>query len=131
MGHPGAIQTFRCCTGRERSEAESVQEAKNVVVTFPLEDIYLTACVGDNLLEVAASAGIEIQTGCLSGSCGACEVEVLWRKSLQANKDNCSEGEAPCKTRVVRSCITLVEAPDNRGDHLEVSTLADDDIWGS
>jgi ferredoxin len=32
---------------------------------------------GESWLAVAERAGIEIPTGCLSGSCGACEVDVM------------------------------------------------------
>ena len=31
---------------------------------------------GDDWLEIANKAGIKIPTGCLSGSCGACEIDV-------------------------------------------------------
>ncbi len=34
------------------------------------------ASEGSNWLSVANNAGIAIPTGCLSGSCGACEMEV-------------------------------------------------------
>lgn len=42
---------------------------------FP-DEVMITAKVGDSWLEVARQAGIEIPTGCLQGSCGACTVEV-------------------------------------------------------
>ena len=32
--------------------------------------------VGSNWLDAAVQAGISIPTGCLKGSCGACEIEV-------------------------------------------------------
>jgi len=35
-----------------------------------------TAQPGQDWLEAAASAGLAIPTGCLGGSCGACEIEV-------------------------------------------------------
>ena len=31
---------------------------------------------GDDWLSAAKKAGLEIPTGCLSGSCGACEIDV-------------------------------------------------------
>ncbi len=34
------------------------------------------ANTGQSWLEVAYNAGVIIPTGCLSGSCGACEIEV-------------------------------------------------------
>ena len=43
---------------------------------------------GDEWLKVAYDANIEIPTGCLGGSCGACEIEV--------------DGE------VIRACIEIV-----------------------
>ncbi len=34
------------------------------------------AMAGEDWLTLANQAGIELPTGCLSGSCGACEIEV-------------------------------------------------------
>ena len=31
---------------------------------------------GDNWFSIAKRAGLEIPTGCLTGSCGACEIDV-------------------------------------------------------
>ena len=31
---------------------------------------------GDNWFSIAEKAGLEIPTGCLTGSCGACEIDV-------------------------------------------------------
>ena len=56
---------------------------------------------GDEWLEAAYDANIEIPTGCLSGSCGACEIEV--------------NGE------VIRACISNV--PDEK--ELEVEFFND------
>ena len=50
------------------------------------------AQVGADWLRVSKEVGIEIPTGCLGGSCGACEIEV--------------NGE------VIRACISLV--PDEK-----------------
>ncbi len=47
---------------------------------------------GDEWLKAACDANIEIPTGCLGGSCGACEIEV--------------NGE------VIRACIEIV--PDEK-----------------
>jgi len=44
---------------------------------------------GDEWLKIAMKEGINIPTGCLSGSCGSCEIEV--------------NGE------VIRACISVVE----------------------
>ncbi|AII42835.1 (2Fe-2S)-binding protein [Synechococcus sp. KORDI-100] len=46
--------------------------------------------VGSDWLACAARAGFRIPTGCLGGSCGACEIEV--------------------NGRVVRACISTVPA---------------------
>ena len=35
-----------------------------------------TATAGCSWLEAAQAAGVRIPTGCLGGSCGACEIEV-------------------------------------------------------
>jgi ferredoxin len=48
-----------------------------IKITFLPAQVITLAEVGEGWLEVAARAGIEIPTGCLSGSCGACEVDVV------------------------------------------------------
>lgn len=47
-----------------------------VTVQFLPDDVSVTAEVGEPLLKVADRAGITIPTGCLMGSCHACEVEL-------------------------------------------------------
>ncbi|NJM96225.1 MAG: (2Fe-2S)-binding protein [Phormidesmis sp. RL_2_1] len=47
-----------------------------VKVHFLPDDVIVTAKVGEALLDVAARAGVHISTGCLMGSCHACEVEL-------------------------------------------------------
>ena len=37
------------------------------------------ASEGDDWFSIAQKAGIEIPTGCLTGSCGACEIDVNGR----------------------------------------------------
>jgi len=61
---------------------------------------------GRDWLAAAAAAGLLIPTGCLGGSCGACEIEV--------------------NGRVVRACISSV--PPARSGALAVS-LASDPYW--
>ena len=56
---------------------------------------------GDNWIEAAEKAGFHIPTGCLGGSCGACEIEV--------------NGE------VIRACISKI----GKGKKLKVSLLTD------
>jgi ferredoxin len=47
-----------------------------VKIRFVPDDVTVTAEVGEPLLQVAERAGISIPTGCLMGSCHACEVEI-------------------------------------------------------
>ncbi|MEB3291642.1 MAG: 2Fe-2S iron-sulfur cluster-binding protein [Synechococcales bacterium] len=47
-----------------------------VQIKFLPDDISTTAEVGEALLKVAERAGVFIPTGCLMGSCHACEVEM-------------------------------------------------------
>lgn len=47
-----------------------------VNVHFLPDDVTTTAKPGEALLAVANRAGIKISTGCLVGSCHACEVEM-------------------------------------------------------
>ncbi len=47
-----------------------------VTVRFLPDDITIEAQAGEPMLEVAKRAGITIPTGCLMGSCHACEVEL-------------------------------------------------------
>lgn len=47
-----------------------------VQVQFLPDDVTVEAEAGEPLLQVAERAGVFIPTGCLMGSCHACEVEV-------------------------------------------------------
>ena len=64
---------------------------KNVKINWPNKKSS-NSCPGDEWLKAAYDAGIDIPTGCLGGSCGACEIEV--------------NGE------VIRACIAAV--PDKK-----------------
>ena len=64
------------------------------------------ASEGDDWFSIAEKAGIEIPTGCLTGSCGACEIDI--------------NGET------VRACISFVEG--NNKNYLNVS-LTTDPFW--
>ena len=46
-----------------------------IKITWP-NNIETYACEGDDWFLIAAKAGLEIPTGCLTGSCGACEIDV-------------------------------------------------------
>ncbi|MFM7513453.1 MAG: 2Fe-2S iron-sulfur cluster-binding protein [Cyanobium sp.] len=65
-----------------------------------------SAAAGSSWLEAAQSVGFTIPTGCLGGSCGACEIEV--------------------NGRVLRACIASV--PPSRSGELTVE-LASDPYW--
>lgn len=47
-----------------------------VKIRFLPDDVTIDADAGESLLEVAKRAGVFIPTGCLMGSCHACEVEL-------------------------------------------------------
>lgn len=48
----------------------------SVQVHFLPDDIFIEAEPGESVLEVAERAGLFIPTGCMMGSCHACEVEL-------------------------------------------------------
>jgi ferredoxin len=58
---------------------------------------------GSDWLEAARQAGVSIPTGCLGGSCGACEIEV--------------------NGQLVRACVATV--PPQRQGELEVAFAVD------
>lgn len=45
-------------------------------IKFLPDDVTVDAEAGEPMLEVAQRAGVDIPTGCLMGSCHACEVEL-------------------------------------------------------
>ena len=47
----------------------------NIKIIWP-NNIQTYASEGDDWFAVAEKAGLEIPTGCLIGSCGACEIDV-------------------------------------------------------
>lgn len=57
---------------------------KAIAVQFLPDEVTVEAQVGEPLLEVARRAGVTIPTGCLMGSCHACEVEIVGRSTLCA-----------------------------------------------
>ena len=64
------------------------------------------AAIGSDWLQAAAAAGISIPTGCMGGSCGACEIDV--------------------NGTVVRACISTV--PASKSGQLTVE-FATDPFW--
>ena len=82
-----------------------MKEKKNIKVIWP-NDKETFVSDGDDLFSSAEKAGLEIPTGCLTGSCGACEIDV--------------NGET------VRACIS--EIKNNEKRTLRVS-LTTDPFW--
>ena len=64
------------------------------------------ALEGDDWFSTAEKAGLDIPTGCLSGSCGACEIDV--------------------NGQTVRACVSEIKS--NKKCLLEVS-LTTDPFW--
>ncbi len=56
----------------------------SVKIKFLPDDVTIEAEVGEPMLQVAERAGVLIPTGCLMGSCHACEVELEDGSSLCA-----------------------------------------------
>lgn len=78
----------------------------SIKVRFLPDDVVVEAQSGEPMLEVAAKAGVFIATGCLMGSCHACEVEL--------------DDETP-----VCACISSIP-----GDRDEVTiNIYDDPAW--
>ena len=48
----------------------------SIKVCFIPDNVVVEAQPGEPILEVAAKAGVFIATGCLMGSCHACEIEL-------------------------------------------------------
>ena len=76
-----------------------------IKINWP-NNIETYASEGDDWFLIAEKAGLEINTGCLTGSCGACEIDV--------------NGET------VRACISNVKS--KKGCTLRVS-LTTDPFW--
>ena len=49
---------------------------KSKIKTQWPNNIEINASEGDDCFIIAEKAGLEIPTGCLTGSCGACEIDV-------------------------------------------------------
>ncbi|MEL7053881.1 MAG: 2Fe-2S iron-sulfur cluster-binding protein [Cyanobacteria bacterium J06588_5] len=75
-----------------------------VSVRFLPDNATVEATPGEPLLTVAARAGVHVSTGCLMGSCHACEVEMTG------------------SDEVVLACLTAVpESPE----HIDINLLVD------
>ena len=77
-----------------------------IKITWP-NNIEAYALEGDDWFSIAEKVGIEIPTGCLTGSCGACEIDV--------------NGET------VRACISNIKS---KKDCLLRVNLTTDPFWG-
>ena len=80
-------------------------KGKNIKVLWP-NNIETFVSEGDNWFSSAEKAGLDIPTGCLTGSCGACEIDV--------------NGET------IRACIS--EIKNSKQCSLKVS-LTTDPFW--
>ncbi|NDG75011.1 MAG: (2Fe-2S)-binding protein [Synechococcaceae bacterium WB8_1B_136] len=78
---------------------------KQVQIRWPNGKTTRIAC-GSDWLDAARAAGFAIPTGCMGGSCGACEIDV--------------------NGQTVRACITTV--PTSRSGELSVE-LSSDPYW--
>tara|TARA_Y100001968_G_C19334346_1_gene706012 strand:- start:877 stop:1116 length:240 start_codon:yes stop_codon:yes gene_type:complete len=78
---------------------------KKITIQWP-DKTESYAYEGDDWISVANKAGICIPTGCLGGSCGACEIEV--------------------NGRILRACINTITSND--GLTLEVK-FSEDPYW--
>ena len=82
-----------------------MKETKNIKVIWPNNKETLVS-EGDDWFLSAEKAGLKIPTGCLTGSCGACEIDV--------------NGET------VRACISNIES--KKKSQLNIS-LTTDPFW--
>lgn len=89
----------------------STSAAAEVTVHFKMHDVRVQAAPGESLLEVSSRANFGIPTGCLTGSCGTCEVELKKRGS---------------GSQVVRACMTSIP---NDCKFIEIDELVDA-VWG-
>ena len=79
-----------------------MKETKNIKVIWPNnKETFVSE--GDDWFSSAEKAGLEIPTGCLTGSCGACEIDV--------------NGET------VRPCISNIKS--NKRSQLNISFTTD------
>lgn len=82
----------------------------DVKIRFLPDDVTVEAEAGEPMLQVAKRAGMFIPTGCLMGSCHACEVEIV------------SETTPNSEGKMIRACITAV--PFGRS-HLTINLYVD------
>ena len=78
---------------------------KNLKIRWP-NNLITTAREGEDWFLIAKEANIEIPSGCLTGSCGACEIDV--------------NGET------IRPCMKNIEFKNNQYLNIEFTT---DPFW--
>ena len=78
-----------------------------IKITWP-NNIETYVSEGEDWFLIAEKAGLEIPTGCLTGSCGACEIDV--------------NGET------VRACISNIQSETNSSLSVAFTT---DPFWGN
>ena len=84
-----------------------MKQSKKIKIIWT-NNIETFASEGDDWFSIAEKVGLEIPTGCLTGSCGACEIDV--------------NGET------VRACISNIQS--NKDCSLSVS-FTTDPFWGN
>lgn len=82
----------------------------SVQIRFLPDDVTVEAEAGEPMLQVAKRAGLSIPTGCLMGSCHACEVEIV------------SEATPNAEGKMICACITAVPAGRS---HLTINLYID------
>ena len=75
-------------------------KGKSIKIIWP-NDTETIVSEGDDWFSSAEKAGLEIPTGCLTGSCGACEIDVNG-KTVRACIRNIKKNKQ-CKLKV---CLT-------------------------
>ena len=65
-------------------------------ISWP-NNIETYACEGDDWFDIAREAGYEIPTGCLTGSCGACEIDVNGQTVRPCIKSIINKKKSPLK----------------------------------
>ena len=78
-----------------------------IKISWP-NNIETYASEGDDWFSTAKKAGLEIPSGCLTGSCGACEIDV--------------------NGKTVRACISKISIKKERNLNVNLTT---DPFWGN
>lgn len=90
--------------------------SNDVQVVFTDASVTAVAKPGEPISEVASTAGVDLQYGCFTGSCGVCEME------LRKFDGQGAEGAAV----VVRTCVAVVPSGFSRIQLAEMQ----DSVWG-